>query len=51
MLIYNKLECVYFFASVVTELGMAMLVKPLQYSKASLPMEVTELGMVMVVRP
>ena len=35
----------------VTELGMVMLVRPLQRLNALSPMLVTELGMVMLVRP
>ena len=34
-----------------TELGMSMLVSPLQSENAKLPIEETELGMVMLVRP
>ena len=36
---------------VVTELGMVMLVRPLQQENAPLPMDVTELGMSTLVRP
>ena len=35
----------------VTEFGMVMLVKLLQFQKAYVPMLVTEFGMVMLVKP
>jgi metal-sulfur cluster biosynthetic enzyme len=35
----------------VTLLGMVTEVKPLQYSKAELPIDVTQLGMVTEVKP
>ena len=49
--IINTLECMNFLKSVVTELGMVKLVRPLHSENAATPMLVTELGMVTLVRP